>query len=145
MGFLTERPFAASSAPGSIILWQATLVVDNPHLVRRCRGPLPEDDVQIALGCADCEARDDDTGASLVDEAPRKGPARRFNASGGQILPCAGEIIDVYPGSFTCGGFGQIENVFAIDGVRAKGQRLRLEYEALLRFEPRGLGAKRCN
>ena len=85
-----------------------------------------------------------DTGASLVDEAPRKGPARRFNASGGQILPCAGEIIDVYPGSFACACFGQIANVFAIDVVRAKGQRLHLEYEALLRFQPRGLGAKRC-
>ena len=44
-----------------------------------------------------------------------------------RFLPCAGEIIDVCPGSFACARFDQIENVFAIDGVRAKGEGLRLE------------------
>jgi hypothetical protein len=129
--------------PRTRVLGQPIFVVDNPDLVWRHFGPIPEDDVDVGCGRPARITRHHDPRDAAFDEPVSHEPTWRTDAQGRHVLPGAGQIRGR---DGECGHrrrIGQIQDILAIDIVSTQRQRLSFESECLLCLQPGRLEPKR--
>jgi hypothetical protein len=123
---------------------EAAFIIDHAHVARSPAAPVPEHEVARRRIRAGREAGHDDTGDAFIDEPTRQRVSRRRPASIDLILPGGGQLVitqtELYEYRLLC----EVQNIFAVHVVGAECQRLRLEGERLLCFQPGGFVVQGC-